>query len=72
MLFRSGCRYFPPAPVQMDGSCPWTGLTFRVRTPANFNANKKAYICFVLRRATGTAWVDHVSMVELPGKTSRK
>ena len=66
-----GCRYFPPSPVQMDGSCPWTGLTFRVRTPANFNANKKAYICFVLRRATGTAWVDHVRMVELPGKTSR-
>ena len=63
-----GAFFFPPAPVQMDGSCPWTGLTFRVRTPANFDANKKAHLSFILRKAAGTAWIDHVSLVELPGK----
>ena len=60
------CTYFPAAPVQMDGTCPWTGFSFQVHTPKDFNANQKAYINFILRKAEGTAWIDHVSMVEIP------
>ena len=60
--------FFPPYPIQMDGTCPWTGFSLRVRTPKNYNANGKAYITFILRKASGTAWVDHVSCVEVPGK----
>ena len=52
----------------MDGTCPWTGFSFRIRTPKNYNANGKAYLTFILRKASGTAWVDHVSCVEVPGK----
>jgi hypothetical protein len=37
-------QYFPAPPVQMDGSCNWTGFKFRVKTPSDFNKNKKAYI----------------------------
>ncbi len=59
------CTYFPAAPVQMDGTCPWTGFSFQVHTPKDFNANQKAYINFILRKAEGTAWIDHVSMVEI-------
>ena len=59
------CQYFPPMPVQMDGSCNWTGFKFRVKTPEDFNKNKKAYISFILRKASGTAWVDHVSVREV-------
>ena len=69
------CMYFPAAPVQMDGTCPWTGFSFKVHTPKDFNANQKAYINFVLRKATGTVWIDHVSLVEIPapdGETSSK
>ena len=60
------CQYFPVAPVQLEGTCPWTGFTFKVHTPKDFNANRKAYICYVLRKATGTVWVDHVTLVEKP------
>ncbi len=59
------CQYFPPMPVQMDGSCNWTGFKFQVKTPEDFNKNKKAYISFILRKASGTAWVDHVSVREV-------
>ena len=58
-------QYFPAPPVQMDGSCNWTGFKFRVKTPSDFNKNKKAYISFVLRKASGVAWVDHVSITEV-------
>ena len=58
-------QYFPAPPVQMDGSCPWTGFKFNVRTPKDFNRNKKAYINFVLREASGCAWIDHISITEL-------
>ena len=60
--------FFPTYPIQMDGTCPWTGFSFRIRTPKNYNANGKAYLTFILRKASGTAWVDHVSCVEIPGK----
>ena len=59
------CQYFPAMPVQMEGSCGWTGFKFRVKTPEDFNKNKKAYISFILRKASGTAWVDHVSVREV-------
>ena len=62
---------FPPAPVQMDGSCPWTGFSFKVHTPKDFNAKKKAYINFILRKAEGEAWIDHVSCVEIPKNDSK-
>ena len=58
-------QYFPAPPVQMDGSCPWTGFKFNVRTPRDFNRNQKAYINFVLRKASGCAWIDHISITEL-------
>ena len=48
--------------MQLEGSCPWTGFSFRVRTPGDFNAKKKAYINFILRKAEGVAWIDHVRL----------
>ena len=56
--------YFPRKPAELDGSCPWTGFGFRVRTPKDLNA-KKAYIIFTLRKADGTAWVDRVKIREI-------
>ena len=56
--------YFPRPPAQMDGSCPWTGFKFNVRTPKDFRADK-AYIIFTLREATGTVWLDEVKITEL-------
>jgi hypothetical protein len=58
-------QYFPAYPVQMDGSCPWTGFKFNVRTSPDFNRNKKAYINFALRKAEGTAWIDRISIKEV-------
>jgi len=61
------CTYFPTYPVQMDGSCPWTALTFRVHTPKETNSIKypTSYINFCLRKATGTVWIDKVSLLEI-------
>ena len=56
--------YFPRKPAELDGSCPWTGFGFRVRTPKDLDA-KKAYIIFTLRKADGTAWVDRVKIREI-------
>ena len=55
--------YFPRPPAQMDGSCPWTGFKFKIRTPKDLKP-EKSYIIFTLRKATGTAWVDHVKVCE--------
>ena len=55
---------YPPYSVQLEGTCPWTGFSFRVHTPKDFNAKKKAYINFILRKAEGVAWVDHVQLRE--------
>ena len=37
--------YFPRKPAQLDGSCPWTGFKFSVRTPKDLKADK-SYIIF--------------------------
>ena len=55
------CAYVPKP--QLTGSCPWTGFSFRIRTPKNY---RRSYVKFVLRQAAGKAWVDHVSLVEVP------
>ena len=60
---------FPAYPVQMSGSCPWTGFSFRVRTPDDFNIRKNACLRFILRKAAGTVWIDHVKLTEIPGNT---
>ncbi|MBR7138224.1 MAG: DUF4838 domain-containing protein [Lentisphaeria bacterium] len=59
------CRYFPAMPVQMEGSCSWTGFQFRSKTPEDCGRKSKPYINFILRKASGTAWVDHVSVREV-------
>ena len=65
------CIYYPPYPVQMDGSCPWTGFSFRVHTPKDLNS-RKAYIDFNLRKATGTAWLDHLRLIEIPAPAAAR
>ena len=62
--------YYPSSTVEMTGSSPWTGLSFRFRTPKDFNIRKNACFRFILYRATGKVWIDHVKLVELPGKAS--
>ena len=64
-----GCAYVPGPPL--TGSCPWTGLSFRIRTPKNFGSKGAGYVRFVLRQAAGTAWVDHVSLVEISEKKQK-
>jgi hypothetical protein len=59
------CQYFPAMPVQMEGSCGWTGFKFRAKTPEDCGRKSKPYINFILRKASGTAWVDHVSVREV-------
>ena len=59
--------YFPNWPIQLEGSCPWTGFSFKVRTPKDLNP-AKSYINFVLRKASGTVWLDHIKIRELKGK----
>jgi hypothetical protein len=59
--------YFPKYPARMDGSCPWTGFKFKVRTPKDLNA-RKAYIIFTLRKATGTVWIDEIKINEIRKK----
>ena len=56
--------YFPTWPIQLDGSCPWTGFSFKVCTPKNLNP-AKSYITFTLRKASGTVWLDHIKIREL-------
>ena len=62
--------YFPRKPAQLDGSCPWTGFKFAVRTPKDLKADK-SYIIFTLRKASGTVWLDNVKICEV-GKKSGK
>ena len=57
--------FFPPAPVQMDGSCNWTGFKFHVRTPSDVGKKSKPYLSFIFREADGFAWVDHISVREI-------
>ena len=59
--------YFPNWPIQLEGSCPWTGFSFKVRTPKDLNP-AKSYINFILRKASGTVWLDHIQIRELKGK----
>lgn len=56
--------YFPRKPAELDGSCPWTGFRFKVRTPKDLKV-EKSYIIFTLRRATGTVWLDEVKIQEV-------
>ena len=58
-----GCAYVPKVPLA--GNCLWTGFSFRIRTPKNFRSKGACYVRFILRQATGTAWVDHVSLTEV-------
>ena len=60
-------RFFPTAPVQMDGTCNWTGFKFTVKTPADYGKKKgkKPYINFIMRRASGNVWIDRVSITEV-------
>ena len=57
--------YYPSSTVEMTGSSPWTGLSFRFRTPKDFNSKKGACLRFILYRATGKVWIDHVKLVEV-------
>ena len=60
------CAYCPKQ--QLTGSCPWTGFSFRIHTPKDLSSKSPCYVNFILRQAAGTAWVDHVSLVEISGK----
>ena len=62
--------YYPSSTVEMTGASPWTGLSFRFRTPKDFNIRKNACFRFILYRTAGKVRIDHVKLVELPGKAS--
>jgi len=49
----------------LSGSCPWMPMTFRFRTSKTVLPGRKPRLTFVLRKATGKVWIDHVRLVEV-------
>ena len=49
----------------LSGSCPWTPMTFRFRTSKTVLPGRKTRLSFILRKATGKVWIDHVRLAEV-------
>ena len=47
-----------------SGTKSWTPLFFRFRTSPE-NDGRKPRLCFILRRAAGKVWIDHVRLEEI-------
>ena len=55
--------YYPAAyGIQLTGSCPWTRMEHRFRTPKDTGSKSKPYINFILRKAEGAVWIDDVKL----------
>jgi len=48
----------------LSGSLPWTPMFFRFKTSPN-DDGKKPKVAFVLRKAEGKVWIDHVRLFEV-------
>ena len=48
-----------------SGTVPWTFMTFRFRTSPQVVQGRNPNISFVLRKAEGRVWIDHVRLFEI-------
>lgn len=47
-----------------SGTLPWTLFTFRFRTAKTELPGRNPRLSFILRKATGKVWIDHVRLIE--------
>ncbi len=65
--------YYPAAyGIQLTGSCPWTRMEHRFRTPKDTGSKSKPYINFILRKAEGAVWIDDVKLSPAGTVSARK
>ena len=67
-------KTFPSRNVSaFSGTLPWTQLTFRFRTAKTEIPGRTTRLSFILRKATGKVWIDHVRLIEIApaGKTGK-
>ena len=62
----------PPYRSSIQGTSPWTALSFRVKTPKTVRTKGQGFIRMILRNATGIAWVDRVSVCEIGPAPAKK
>ena len=55
----------------LSGSMPWTPMFFRFRTSPN-DDGRKPKASFILRKAEGKVWIDHVRLVEVKTGSEQK
>ncbi|MBR7140375.1 MAG: DUF4838 domain-containing protein [Lentisphaeria bacterium] len=65
-LWDDANRWFPKNPL--TGTADWTYLSFTHKTSANVHKSPKSYLNIWLHNATGTVWVDDVSVEEVTEK----
>ena len=59
-------KIFPPrSTAAFSGTLPWTQLTFRFRTAKTELPGRNPRLSFILRKATGKVWIDHVRVFEV-------
>ena len=61
----NGAVTVPAAGIYLSGSCNWHRFEGRLKTGAHPGKNGAPYAAFVLRNATGKAWIDHVKLIEV-------
>ncbi len=60
-----GKAHYFPWPAYL-GTLPWQRLEHTWKTGDAIGKSYRPYIHFTLRKCSGTAWVDHVELTELP------
>ena len=69
-LYRYGFRHFlilnghGGNTAAISGTLPWTLFTFRFRTAKTVLPGRNTRLSFILRKATGKVWIDHVRLIE--------
>ena len=59
-------KVFPPrSTAAFAGTLPWTQLTYRFRTAKTEIPGRTTRLSFILRKATGKVWIDHVRLIEI-------
>ena len=65
-LWDDANRWFPKNPL--TGSAEWTYLSFLHKTSSKVEKSDRAYLHIWLHNATGTVWVDDVSVEEVESR----
>ena len=62
-------KCFPPrSTAAFSGTHPWTPVSFRFRTSKSVVPGRTPRLSFILRKATGRVWIDHVRLTEAEEK----